>query len=265
MHLTVGIVDANAVLSSVDNDCRYDRTSRLLRSTLSDSTTLYAADHVWGEIYETLPKIAASSPVPLKELRARFETFYLPAIRFVTVTMPDELHPLVKATVDLDDRPTGQLAHLIAPVIVFSGDKHLRNPGFAPERASPATSSLASGRYGCSSPRGPGSSRPVGTAGNSTGKRGHHAEAIGADRGASHWTPTHLSGRFGVKVKLKDQFVSCNRSLLGASRERNTAVGLGRGTIWRCRWLAGPSGPIWHSTGSRAGVSRPCSQYFDGQ
>ncbi|MHB8185646.1 MAG: PIN domain-containing protein [Dermatophilaceae bacterium] len=131
-HRTVGIVDANAILSSVDNDCRNNRNSRLLRSTAFDSTTLYAADHVWEEIYRRLPKIAKSSPVPLADLRARFETRYLPAMRFVTMSAENKPHPRVLAITDLDDRPTGQLALLIAPVIVYSEDKHLKRPGFAP-------------------------------------------------------------------------------------------------------------------------------------
>ena len=131
-HQTVGIVDADAILSSVDNDCRHGRTSRLLRSTAFNSTTLYAADHVLEEIYRKLPKIAASSPVPLADLRTRFDTRYLPVMRFITMSPDDEPHPRVLAISHLADRPTGQLALLIAPVIVFSGDKHLKGPGFAP-------------------------------------------------------------------------------------------------------------------------------------
>lgn len=128
---SIGIVDSNAILSSVDNDCRHRRNSRLLRSTLFDCTTLYAADHVYTEVYEKLPKLARSSPIMLEELRGRFEDKYLPAIRFVTVSMPNLLDPQVLAVTDLDDRPTGQLALLTAPVVVFSEDKHLRKPGFA--------------------------------------------------------------------------------------------------------------------------------------
>src|SRR5664280_346702 len=67
----------------------------------------------------------------LEELRTRFETQYLPAMRFVTVSMPDLLDPQVLAITDTDDRPTGQLALLTAPAVVFSEDKHLRRPGFA--------------------------------------------------------------------------------------------------------------------------------------
>lgn len=119
-HQTIGIVDTNAVLSSLDNDCRTGWDSRLLRSTLLGNTTLYAADHVWVEIYRRLPRIAETSPVPLADLRARFEAEYLPAMRFVTLSAEDEPHPRVLEITDLDDRPTGQLAMLIAPVIVYS-------------------------------------------------------------------------------------------------------------------------------------------------
>jgi hypothetical protein len=131
-HQTIGIVDANAILSSVDNDCRKGWDSRLLRSTLFGCTTLYAADHVWREVYDKLPKIAKSSPVPLADLRARFEAEYLPAIRFVTMSAEHEPHPRVLEITDLDDRPTGQLALLLGPVIVYSEDRDLRRPGFAP-------------------------------------------------------------------------------------------------------------------------------------
>jgi hypothetical protein len=131
-HQTVGIVDANAILASVDNDCRNGWTSWLLRSTAFNSTTLFAADHVYTEVYRRLPRIAGFSPVPLADLRARFETEYLPVMRFVTMSPEDESHPQVLEITDPDDRPTGQLALLIAPVIVYSEDKALRRPGFAP-------------------------------------------------------------------------------------------------------------------------------------
>jgi hypothetical protein len=41
--------------------------------------------------------------------------------------------PVVLAITDLDDRPTGQLARLVAPCVVFSEDRHLRRPGLAPD------------------------------------------------------------------------------------------------------------------------------------
>ena len=66
-------------------------------------------------------------------LRARFETNYLPYLRFVTVDVADIVDPQVLAIPDPDDVPTGQLATLVAPCVVFSEDKHLREPSLAPE------------------------------------------------------------------------------------------------------------------------------------
>jgi hypothetical protein len=107
--------------------------SRLLRMTDASTATLYAADHICSEVYEHLPKIARWSKVPLGVLRSRFEKEYLPALRFVTVDSSDVVDPMVLAIPDPDDVPTGQLAKLIAPCVVFSEDKHLRLPGLAPE------------------------------------------------------------------------------------------------------------------------------------
>jgi hypothetical protein len=131
----LGVVDANTLLSCVGNDCRkgmYWR-SGLLRMTDRGTAALYAADHVYGEVYEHLPKIAHWSKVPTKVLRARFEETYLPALRFVTVDATDIVDPQVLAITDPDDVPSGQLAKLIAPCVVFSEDRHLRKPGLAPE------------------------------------------------------------------------------------------------------------------------------------
>ena len=130
----LGVVDANAILSSVDNDCRKGLhwRSRLLRMTSGGTAALYAPDHIYTEVYRRLPKIARSSPVPLDALRARFEAEYLPALRYVTVDTAAIADPQVLAITDPDDVPTGQLAKLIAPCVVFSEDRHLRKPGLAP-------------------------------------------------------------------------------------------------------------------------------------
>jgi hypothetical protein len=134
-HRFVGVVDANALLSCVGNDCRKGpgRQSGLLRMTQRGIATLYASDHVYWEVYEHLPKIARWSKVPVAVLRAHFETNYLPRLRFVTVNAANIVDPQVLAIADPDDVPTGQLAKLVAPCVVFSEDKHLRQPGLAPE------------------------------------------------------------------------------------------------------------------------------------
>lgn len=129
----ISITDTNALLSSIDNDCRKGYRSRLLRMSDSGAVVLYAADHVYWETYEHLPKFAKRSSVPLEVLRAHFENEYLPALRFVTVSDIDPLDSQVLGITDPDDVPTGILAKLIAPCLVFSDDNHLKKPGFAPK------------------------------------------------------------------------------------------------------------------------------------
>lgn len=73
---------------------------------------LYAPDHVCGEVYRRMPRIARSSPVPLDVLRARFEAEYLPALRYITVDTTAIADPQVLAITDSDDVPTRQLAKL---------------------------------------------------------------------------------------------------------------------------------------------------------
>ncbi|MFD9431456.1 hypothetical protein [Streptomyces sp. NPDC060002] len=146
-HL-VGIVDTNALLSSIENDCRKGFRSRLLRMSDAGTATLYAADHVLDETYEHLPRMAERGLVPLATLRAHFEAEYLPALRFVTMSDVDDPDEQVLAITDTDDVPTGWLAKLIAPCVVFSDDKHLKKPGFAPkdwQRAAKSVLDIADG------------------------------------------------------------------------------------------------------------------------
>jgi hypothetical protein len=130
----VGIVDTDALLSSIDNDCRHNRRSYLLRMTDFDTACLYAADHVYEEVYRKLPKVALSSSASFDRLRMHFEDAYLPRLRFVAVSESLGRDDQVARIVDPADVPTGQLAKLLAPSLVFSADKHLRSPGLAPKR-----------------------------------------------------------------------------------------------------------------------------------
>lgn len=131
-HL-VGIVDTNALMSSIENDCRHGNRSRLLRMSDNGTAVLYAADHVYDEMYERLPRFAERCKVPLAPLVERFEGVYLPALRFVAVSDMGAPDPQVLAITDPDDVPTGVLAKLIAPCVVFSEDRHLKKPGLAPK------------------------------------------------------------------------------------------------------------------------------------
>lgn len=55
-------------------------------------------------------------------------------LSFVRINEAALLEPDIQLIPDADDRPTGALAKLVAPCLVFSEDKDLRRPGFAPER-----------------------------------------------------------------------------------------------------------------------------------
>ncbi len=129
----VAIADTNALLSSVDNDCRNDRDSRIVRLAKGGTCHVFAPDHVYDEMYEKLPEFSSKTIVPLAVLRRRFDERYLPLLRFVTVgdgVVLDD--PQVLGIADSDDVPTGVLAKCIAPCVVFSADKDLRGPGLAP-------------------------------------------------------------------------------------------------------------------------------------
>lgn len=128
----VVIADTNALLSSVLHDHRTGRRSRLRMMTAFGTSALFAPDHVYHEVYEHLPAFSAGKGIPQAELRARFDSDYLPILRFVTVPEEQIADPQVLQITDPDDVPTGQLAKLISPCVVFSDDKHLQNPGFAP-------------------------------------------------------------------------------------------------------------------------------------
>ncbi|WP_234336867.1 PIN domain-containing protein [Streptomyces xylophagus] len=129
----VGLVDTNALMSSIENDCRHGRRSRLLRMSDNGSAVLFAADHVYDEMYERLPRFAKRCKVPLAPLVECFEEVYLPVLRFVALSDLDVPDQQVLAITDPDDVPTGLLAKLVAPCVVFSEDRHLKKPGLAPK------------------------------------------------------------------------------------------------------------------------------------
>lgn len=130
----VAIVDTNALFSCLAHDVRSGRESRLRRMTTWHTSVLYAPDHVYDEVYEHLADLSGTTGLPVDRLRACFEEDYLPLIRFVEVAA-DEVavlaDPQIMAITDPDDVPTGVLAKMISPCLVFSVDKHLRRPGFA--------------------------------------------------------------------------------------------------------------------------------------
>jgi hypothetical protein len=140
----LSVVDSDALLSSIDNHCRTNRPSRIARLAHSHRAEVFAPDHVYGEVYAGFAKVAKSSPCTAGQLRSLFEEAYLPHMRWVTIASAGlEIDERVQAVLDIDqtDAPTAQLASLVGPCLVLSGDKSLRTPGFAPQEWRPAAGS----------------------------------------------------------------------------------------------------------------------------
>jgi len=79
----ISVVDADALLSSIDNQCRKGWKPRMLRLAASGESILFAEDHVFGEVYRGFDKLARTSPVAPATMRACFEDHYLPVLRWV--------------------------------------------------------------------------------------------------------------------------------------------------------------------------------------
>jgi hypothetical protein len=127
----VGITDSKALLSSIDMTVERAIDLGCADDDLGNHCPLCARPRVCRGV-RRLPRIAKTSPVHLDVLRAHFEQHYLPILRFVTVAEDDMHDPQVLAITDPDDVPTGRLAKLLGPCVVFSEDRHLRKPGLAP-------------------------------------------------------------------------------------------------------------------------------------
>ena len=129
----VTVADADALLSSIDNQCRTGRRSRILRLATSGTTKVFVEDHVYGETYRGMAKVARSSPVPEELFRRCLEDEYLPVLTWVERDADPLTDARVGLVTDETDVPTAELASLIAPCVVLSGDRHLRRPGIAPD------------------------------------------------------------------------------------------------------------------------------------
>lgn len=128
------VVDADALLSSIENHCRTGRRSRILRLADSRNSAVFAEDHIYEETYRGLDKFAARGAVSLDALLTCFEEEYLPQLRWVQTDGDGIGDSRVAMVTDDTDVPTAELASLIAPCLVLSEDRSLRRPGFAPEQ-----------------------------------------------------------------------------------------------------------------------------------
>jgi hypothetical protein len=148
----VVVVDTNAILESVANDCLHGPHWRSLLHQGADLGTshLHASDHVYDELYEPdkFQRLADWCGIRAAELQDHFEAHYLERLRFVSIPErhPLEQDPRVAAITDPDDVPTGILATLLAPCVVFTSDRAFIRAGLAPKQWLPtARATVAAG------------------------------------------------------------------------------------------------------------------------
>ena len=126
------VVDADAVLSSVDNECRTGWKSRLAQLASGSETRVFASAHVDGEVRRRLAKFV-SADVSASQLFDCYERRFATKVTWVEVCTGGPLDGRIAEVTDPTDVPTAILATLLAPCLVFAEDKSLRRPGFAPE------------------------------------------------------------------------------------------------------------------------------------
>lgn len=145
----ISVVDADALLSSIDNQCRKGWKPRMLRLAASGESILFAEDHVFGEVYRGFDKLARTSPVAPATVRACFEDHYLPVLRWVQTDGNGTNDVRVSQVTDATDVPTAELASLIAPCLVLAEDKSWRRPRVRAERVTAGRWPWRRRRGGC--------------------------------------------------------------------------------------------------------------------
>ena len=94
---------------------------------------LYATCSVRAEVEEHLAEAARENRLPVESVEAFWRECLRPLISFVDIDALPPRDPRVAelARIDPDDAPTGSLAELLGPCLVFSSDPHLVDVGIA--------------------------------------------------------------------------------------------------------------------------------------
>jgi hypothetical protein len=156
----IGVIDTDALMNDLKARVRGLVFDSVFTSRLGGRPgPWYASTHVLTEMYQEDPlffpdkfhKLCAQSieqgwPTGAATFRQVFEADYLRSIRFVDVTgvLMDSHMALAVETFDAKDKPTGQLAALLAltECVVYSHDRDLRRPKIAPPDLSPVLAAV---------------------------------------------------------------------------------------------------------------------------
>lgn len=126
------VLDTNVLLSDCQHVVESGKTSFLLASTRLPVAHLFATERVRSEVERHLPDHARRCGLDPEKAMQVWHDKYLAAIRFVDIDGDARDHRVVGLLArDPTDKPTGLLAELLAPCLVFSRDKDLLDTGIA--------------------------------------------------------------------------------------------------------------------------------------
>jgi hypothetical protein len=127
------VLDTNVLLSDCEHVvARKGRPSFLLQSARLPVARLFATERVKAEVERHLPAHATRSGLDPKQAMQTWHEQFVPLMRFVEIEgEPSDPRVAALALRHPNDGPTGLLAELLAPCLVFSRDKDLLNTGIA--------------------------------------------------------------------------------------------------------------------------------------
>lgn len=132
--IEVIVWDADALLGDACGMLAGTGRSGILGAIDAGILVALMSERAFLEVGWMYPKAARGHGVAEDALRKLIEVEYLPRIRVVTLptALEDAWVPLIDDVNDPDDIQHAQLARLVAPCSIYSHDRHLRRPGYAP-------------------------------------------------------------------------------------------------------------------------------------
>jgi hypothetical protein len=128
------VLDASTLIGDCLRFVKHGREPLLLVCARQPSiVNLYATRSVRMEVEEHLAEAARENRLPPQQVERFWCDGLRPYVSFVDLEAlpPRDTRVATLALVDADDHPTGSLAELLGPCLVFSSDPHLLDSGIA--------------------------------------------------------------------------------------------------------------------------------------
>jgi len=132
-RVEVVVADTDALLGDACAEVLGER-SRILNAIDASTAVVVMSERSFHELGWMSAKAARGQGVKEGLLRSVIERRYLPRIPVVCTSSVGQVHwmPSVEDVSDPDDIPHVQVARLCSARVIYSHDRHLRSPGFAP-------------------------------------------------------------------------------------------------------------------------------------